>query len=422
MNPEATTSPALQIQRNRAHYTLLNQDCRYYYQVGGRWSAKTTEIIIHILINMINNDGLKVAVFRKTYESIRDSIYADAVQIIEDIGLSEYFQCLKSPFRITCTLNNSIMIFKGAQDPERLKGLAGVHWVFLEELNEFEQMDFETIDQGIRGKGIKQRVFMAHNPVPKIAGDPYWFETLFCPIPLTPGRPYVFDIPELGKVAALKTTYQHNKFTPPHVATRLEGYKITNPPLYKLWALGDYTEIKGAVLKNWDEVPCVPSNIDLIGYGLDFGFSEDPCAMLAVYGNRNEIWLEGQIYSTNLTNRDLIKRIQELKIDPLSRIVADSAEPKSIEDLFRSGLRGIRGVKKRANYKEDMANVLQGYKIHIVAGDGDLKKEISTWSWDEDKNGKLIPKLRDGGDHYMDCLVMLLHDYKGSKRMSVGGR
>jgi phage terminase large subunit len=414
-------SANVDIKRNKIHYQFLGQNCRYYYEMGGRWSAKTTEILIHILCGMYNYDNLKVAVFRKTYESIRDSVYADMCQLIFELGLDNAFVIGKAPFSIRCRHNDSYCIFKGAQEPERLKGLAGIHWVFLEELNEFTQQDFETIDQGIRGKGIPHKIFMAHNPVPRIPGEMYWFERLFTPRPIEAGKIHVFNVKTLGRVAALKTTYQHNAFTPKHVRQRLEGYRYTNPSLYKLWTLGEYTEIKGAVLTNWDEVTSVPAGAPFIGYGLDFGFAQDPVALVAIWGNRDEIWIKGLIYKTNMTNRELAAEMRRLKIDPYARIVADSAEPKSIEDLFREGFRGIRGVKKRANYKEDMANVLQGMKIHIVSGSIDLRREISIWSWSEDKNGKLLPKLRDGDDHYMDATVMLMHDYRGSRKMSVKG-
>ena len=412
--------PHVNIERNEAHYKLLGQDCQYYYQIGGRWSAKTTETVLHFLVSMLNMPGLKIAIFRKVYDSIRDSIYADAVQLIYEFGLDPYFTMLKSPFVIRCH-NGSEIIFKGAQDPERLKGLAGINWAFLEELNEFDEMDFETIDQGMRGKTYPRRMFMAHNPVPRIPGSQYWFESLFVPKPLEPGVPYVFIMPGLGRVGALKTTYLHNKFVPAHVKTRLEGYKTTNPALYKLWTKGDYTEVKGAILKNWDEVNGVPAGAPFVAYGLDFGFANDPAACLKVWATREDIWLKGLVYSTGLTNRELVVKMQYLGVGVNDKIIADSAEPKSIEDLFRSGFRGIRGVKKRANYKADMALVLQGYKIHIVSGDIDLKREIATWSWDEDKTGKLLPKPRDGNDHYMDSMVMVMHDYRGDKKMKAGG-
>ena len=91
-------------------------------------------------------------------------------------------------------------------------------------------------------------------------------------------------------------------------------------------------------------------------------------------------------------------------------IIADSSEPKTIKDLYDMGFAGIRGVKKRPNYKEDMTKVLQGFTIHLLDGDIDLQREFSTLSWKKDKTGKQLPKLQDGNDHYTDSLIM--YSYK----------
>ena len=403
------------VRRNRAHQIMLGQTARYYYQVGGRWSAKTTETLIHFVLAMQCNPGLRIAIFRKTYDSIRDSIYADMLQIIEDMGVAHLFTVLKSPFCIESKTNRSKCIFKGATDPDRMKGLAGVHWAFLEELNEFTEMDFETIDKGLRGKGYKKRLFMAHNPVPRLPGEQYWFERKFAPRTLVAGEPRLFKVPGIGIVSALKTTYQQNAFTPRHVREALEGYKYTNPALYNLWTLGDYAEVKGLILTNWDERVAVPTGADLIGYGLDFGFANDPTACIAVYGNRREIWLKEILYHTGLTAVQIADKLKHYGVERYDRIIADSADPRSIQEIYDAGLRGIKGAKKSPNYKTEMANVLQGKEIHIIEGGLNLKREIQTWSWDEDKFGNLIPRPRDGNDHLMDALVMLTSDYEGNR-------
>jgi len=94
-----------------------------------------------------------------------------------------------------------------------------------------------------------------------------------------------------------------------------------------------------------------------------------------------------------------------------------SARPDIISDLYRLGLLGIKPVKKRANYKEDVATRLQGYTIHLIEGDTDFIREISTYSWARDKNGKQLPKLQDGEDHLIDALIMRLHEFTGDVSM-----
>lgn len=399
---------------NRAHALFLNQDADYYYSIGGRYSAKTYEIIQRNVLDALANPGLKVAAGRKVYASIKDTLYADFLKVCRNLGLdSRVYASTVSPMRLSF-YNGSEVIFKGADDPEKTKGLSGVHRLILDELNEYTLEDFESYEMSIRGDGYKTKIYMAHNPVPTIPGARHWFQELFDPGVLVAGEPVTWTDTSLGRVAALKTTYRQNAYCPEKVKTRLEGYRETNPNLYKLWTLGEYAEMKGVILKGWDVVPEAPDGVQLIGYGLDFGFSSDPAACVKVWGNKDEIWVKCICYSTDLVNRELYEKLAGHGVLATDKVIADSAEPKSIEDLYRLGLRGIRGVKKRANYKAEMANILQGMRIHVVAGSTDLQRELSTWSWDEDKTGKLLPRPKDGNDHAIDALIMLLHDWRGS--------
>lgn len=399
---------------NPAFLSMFTEPARYYYNIGGRWSGKSHDTLSIILYRLLAVPGSRACGMRKVYGSIKDTLYDDMIQIMNADGIG-YSKTL-SPLHITLD-NGSDIIFKGADDPEKLKGLSGVDIVHMEETNEFTEQDFETIDQSIRGKHQENSIYLTHNPVPKIPGSLYWFEKLFS-VPEEPGKHKSYIDDDLGsKVCAMRSTYRDNLKCPDHVKRRLEGYKKTNPSLYKLWALGLYAELKGVILTGWDIVKKVPDSADLIGYGLDFGFSQDPAACVQVWGNKKEIWVKGLVYSTDLTNAELYDKIKQIGT---ARTVADSAEPKSIEQLFRLGLRGIRGAKKRANYKTEIAKVLQGMKIHLISGDTDLQREFSVWSWDEDKTGKLLPKPKDGNDHYIDALIMLIHEYRGNRKMSAG--
>jgi phage terminase large subunit len=113
----------------------------------------------------------------------------------------------------------------------------------------------------------------------------------------------------------------------------------------------------------------------------------------------------------------LFKELRNAGVRESDLITPDSAEPKSNEDLRRDGFRCVRPVKKRSGYKEDLVNRIRGFKIHLVAGDVDLQREFSTYSWSRDKNGKTLPKLQDGDDHYMDAFIMRMHDYYQNKAM-----
>ena len=321
-----------------------------------------------------------------------------------------------SPLYIKLTDNNSDIIFKGADDPEKLKGLSSVDIMVLDEVNEYELQDFETIDQSIRGTHQENSIYLSHNPVPKIPGSQYWFETMFR-VPKKAGKHKRYYDENLGShVCAMKTTYKDNLKCPEHVKKRLEGYKQTNPSLYILWAKGEYTEIEGAVFKNWDIVQSIPEGLDDPGYGLDFGFSNDPAACLRIWYNSTEIWLKGLVYHTDMTNRMLYDKMVCEGVLQYDSIIADSAEPKTIQDLYNMGFKGIKGARKRPYYKTDVVQVLQGFTIHLIDGDIDLQREFSTYSWMKDKTGKQLPKLQDGNDHYIDALIMYANKYLGKNR------
>ncbi len=403
---------------NPAFKAMFLVAARYYYNLGGRWSGKTYETIQIIIFRLMSVPDSRACFMRKVYGSIKDTLFADAIEILKQNGIEH--TSTVSPLRITLS-NGSDIIFKGADDPEKLKGLSSVDIILLDEANEFSQTDFETIDQSIRGKHQENSIYLCHNPVPKVPGSMYWFETIFR-VPKESGNHSRYYDDDLGSfVCTMRTTYLDNLKCPEHVKKRLEGYKKTNPALYKLWAKGEYTEVEGVVFKNWDIVHSMPDGLNDPGYGLDFGFSNDPAACIKVWYNSTDIWLKGLIYHTSLTNKDLYAMMKTKEIKENDQIIADSAEPKSIQDLYNMGLKNIKGVKKRANYKVDVVNVLQGYKIHLLEGDIDLQREFSTYSWERDKTGKQLPKLQDGNDHYIDAFIMYANKNIAKKKRRKSG-
>ncbi len=386
---------------------MFSQSARYYFNIGGRYSGKTHDSIQSILFRLSNAPGARCCGMRKVYGSIKDTLFSDFKDILTASGIP--YTSTVSPLHITIA-NGSDIIFKGSDQPDKLKGLSSVDMVLMDEANEFQEQDFETVDQSIRGKHFENSIFLCMNPVPKVPGSSYWFEKAF-KVPVKPGKHKRYYDEHLGSyVCTMRTTYRDNQKCPEHVKRRLEGYKVTNPDLYKLWALGQFTELQGIVFSNFDVVEKVPEGLDDPGYGLDFGFSNDPAACVRVWKNSTDLWIEGLVYSTQLTNKELYDIMASNGIDPYDNVIADSAEPKSIQDLFNFGLLNISGVKKKPNYKVEMVNILKGYKIHLVDGDTDLQREFSTYSWQVDKTGKQIPKLQDGEDHYIDAFIMYCHD------------
>lgn len=400
------------VKSNATHMAQLGAEARYYYCIGGRWSGKTYEVLSENVDQAISNENLRITAARKVYNSIKNTLFDDFLTVMNDMHLEEnkHYTKTVSPLHIKF-YNGSDIIFIGVDSPEKTKGISRSHRLIMEECNEFTEQDFETLDMSMRGKIYALKTYLMHNPVPIVPGATFWFQKKFDKGTLEPGKPKLYLVAGLGKVCALKSTYLHNAFCPPAIRERLEGYKITNPNLYELWTLGNYAKMEGLVFNNWDVVDKVPDNVDTIGCGLDFGFSNHPSASLRVWATSDEIWVKGLVYKTGLKNKDLFDRMRQEGVELNDFIVADSAEPKSIAELRDFGFSAIQGVKKKARYKEDMVNVLKGYKIHVVTGDTDLQREFSTYSWAKNSKGEYVnpPKLQDGDDHYMDAFIMITY-------------
>jgi phage terminase large subunit len=391
----------------------LREDCRYFEIYGGRRSGKSHDVAQAICLTALSEPRHFIPVIRKVGSTIKDSIFAEYLDFF--IRNQIPVQVNKTDKEITLPNGSRIRGF-GLDDSEKLKSLKGATIIHIEEANEITESDFDSLDAGLSPNEYPGRIFLTHNPVPQIPGSLHWIQARFLQNDHKLSKAKVFDTPT-GRALVLRTWYKDNAFCPEATKKVLEGYRLTNPEKYKLWALGEFTKLEGVVFSRWDIVKEVPPEVlpESIGVGLDFGFGGDPAAALRVWTREStrEIWIKQLVYKTELFNDMLYRELIDNGVGPYEEVTADSARPDIIGDLYRMGLNGILGVKKYAGYKEDIAMRLQGYQIHILEDSTDAIKECSTYSWARDKNGKQLPKLQDGDDHLIDCLIMKIAMHTG---------
>lgn len=395
----------------------LRDDVRYFEIYGGRRSGKSHDVVQAISITALSESGHFVPIIRKVGATIKDSVYAEYLDFFTRNNIPVSVN--KTDKEITLPNGSRIRGF-GLDDAEKLKSLKGATIIHVEEANEITEDDFDSIDAGLSPSNHPGRIFLTHNPVPQIPGSMHWIQSRFLCEPHELSKAKVIDTPT-GRALVLRTWYKDNAFCPESTKKVLEGYKVSNPEKYKLWALGEFTRLEGVVFTNWDIVDDVPPEVlpESIGPGLDFGFGGDPAAALRVWirEGTKEIWIRQLVYKTDLFNDMLYNELVEQGVGPYEEVTADSSRPDIIGDLYRMGLNGIKGVKKYSGYKEDIAGRLKGYQIHVTKDSTDAIKEISTYSWARDKNGKQLPKLQDGDDHLMDCLIMKMAMHTGEYSM-----
>jgi phage terminase large subunit len=168
---------------------------------------------------------------------------------------------------------------------------------------------------------------------------------------------------------------------------------------WQVYGLGEIGSLQGVVFNNWSDIDFVPNEAKLLGYGMDFGYTNDPTTLTAIYSYNNEIILDELIYRTGLTNSDIANLAKPLiKNEP---IYADSSEPKSITELQRAGLRMV-GATKGADSIMHGLQLMQGQYFRITKRSTNLINEFRNYTWATDKNGMTINKPIDAHNHAID--------------------
>jgi len=358
--------------------------------------------------------GRKIAIGRKVATSIRETVWERILDAIMEAFPLSMCKINKQERRIVLP-NGSEFIFFGADNPEKMKSIEKVTDYWLEEATEFNELDFDTLDAGMSTPCEPPPAFyLTFNPVPQIAGYQHWLQKRFIDVEHEMSVPRVTETPT-GQACVLRTWYKDNAHCPKRTVIQLEGYKEVNPALYLMWARGEFTELEGSILRaipekdeksaGWNVVKTVPEGVRFLGYSIDFGYANDPAAVVAVWKHNRDVWVKQMVYMTGLTNQDLSEAMTAVGMSKNTYITADSAEPKSIEELCREGWM-VKACKKWGkSFKPSAALFMQGLRIHVIEGSLELMKECATWSWRQDKEGHVLPLVADGNDHGIDAVV-----------------
>lgn len=180
---------------------------------------------------------------------------------------------------------------------------------------------------------------------------------------------------------------------------------------WKVYGLGQLGILQGVVFDNYELVKGIPKGARLLGYGMDFGYTNDPTAVVALYKINDTILFDEVLYQKGLTNRDIFNK---LNLDRTSQIIADSAEPKSIEELRRLGLRVYPCTKGRDSINFGI-ELIQNYKFKVTESSTNIITELRRYMWDTDRTGKTLNKPIDDYNHAIDAMRYICTDKLKSK-------
>ncbi len=205
-----------------------------------------------------------------------------------------------------------------------------------------------------------------------------------------------------------RTTFMDNPFLEQSIIDEIKRLKGIDKNYWRVYGLGLQGSSEDNVFNNFKMIDEIPENAKLISYGLDFGYSIDPTAVVGVYKHDDNLYLKEVMYEKGLTNQDVAERLKP--IIQRNELICDSAEPKSIEELYRMGINSKPATKGRDSIQNGI-DILKRHKICIENSSLNLIKEFKNYKWQVDKNGKKLNIPVDKFNHLIDSVryVALIH-------------
>lgn len=381
----------------RGYKDFWNFKGRYRVCKGSRASKKSKTTAIWIIYNMMKHDGSNTLVVRKTYRTLKDSCFTDLKWASERLKVSHLWEFKLSPLEATYTPTGQKILFRGLDDPLKITSITVEYgylcWGWIEEAYEImDENDFNILDESIRGElppNLWKQWTITFNPW----NERHWLKKRF------------FDVKH-PSILAKTTNYLCNEWLDKADLQLFERMKTNNPRRYKVAGEGNWGVSEGLVYENWKEKSFTLDDVSncKTRCGLDFGYTQDPSAFVVMfYDSENaKLYIWDEMYAQRLSNKKIYERIRQMGYSK-ERITADSAEPKSIDELRGYGLR-IKGSQKGKDSIMNGIQFIQDLEIIVHPRCVNFMTEISSYVFEKDKFGKQLNRPIDDFNHLMDAM------------------
>lgn len=397
------------------NYDLFWNDKHFYRVVkGSRGSKKSKTIAINMIYRIMKYPESNLLVIRRVFNTLRNSCRADLIWAINRLKVNHLWRVPKGEHTLTYLPTGQQILFAGLDDPLKLTSITVaqgyLNFVWIEEAFQIEKQEmFETLEESIRGilpPHLFHQITLSFNPW----SEDHWLRKRFYND--TYEREYIDDL-----IYAITTDYTMNEFLDEVTLKRFEEMKIKRPNRFRVAGLGEWGIAEGLVYNNWevlefDPVKLLRSDFSLeAAFGLDFGFTNDPSAFIAVIVDlRNKrLFIFDEFYKKRLLNNEIA---EEIKIRGYSKdeITADCAEAKSIEEIRSYGISRIKQSSKGKGSVNQGIQYIQQFDIYVHPKCTNTIMEFKNYVWEE-KNGITLNKAADNYNHLMDALRYALEKY-----------
>lgn len=362
---------------------------RFNVFYGGAGSGKSHFVMQKVLLKCLSYKR-KMLVVRKVGNTLKDSVWAMCLKLLYQ--MPQVIKSInKSDFTIEL-INGSIILFKGLDDPEKIKSIEGITDIVIEEASELTEDDFDQLNLRLRASSGMLQIHLMFNPVSKAN----WVYRRF------------FENGTPEDTIVVHTTYKDNPYLPKEYIDSLLRLERTNPAYYKIYVLGDFATLDKLVFPVKTIRLVDPEETKGLAFwiGMDFGYTNDPTAITWGFADvvNRRLFITGEYDKTGMTNDIIANTITSLGFAK-ERIIADAAEPKSIAELRRLGISRIVGAVKGPDSVKNGIDRLQRYDIIIDERCPHTIEEFENYTWLKDKKtGEYVNQPVDSFNHHIDSI------------------
>lgn len=392
----------------KGYGTFWNYKGRYRVCKGSRASKKSKTTALNFITRMMEYPQANLLVIRKTGRTLKDSCYTELKWAVHRLGVDAWWDFKLNPLEATYKPTGQKIYFRGLDDPLKVTSITVdvgcLCWMWIEEAYEImSEDDFNVLDESIRGEvpeGLFKQITLTFNPW----NEHHWMKKRF------------FDAPASPDILAMTTNYMCNEWLDDADIRMFEDMKLRNPRRYAVAGLGGWGIVDGLVYENWkeeafdlDEIRKSPGMVSV--FGMDFGYTNDPstlfCGLLDKANKR--LFVFDEMYQKGMSNKAIADEVKRMGFGK-ERITADSAEPKSIDELKSYGLR-VKAAQKGKDSVKNGIQWVQDLEIIIHPQCVNFRTEISNYTWDQDKFGNKLNVPIDDFNHLMDAMRYALEQY-----------
>jgi len=369
---------------------LFDSDWREAAIYGGRFSLKSHTVARFLLIRA-RESKKRVACFREFQNSIAESSHQLLSDLIHEFELNDF---LITDNSIVNRINGSDFLFKGLHlNEQSIKSIEGIDIAWIEEAQTISQKSIEVLTPTVRKPG--SQLIYTYNRL--LEDDPVHQRLVI------EGRPNTLVINTNYDVAI------KYGMMPEVVRLEMEDDRERRPTLYKHKWLGEPFGLEMKIYKDWDIIDEIPHEARLERYGLDFGYSIDPAAIVAVYKYNGGIILDEVAYQKGMSNRYIADILSAL---PRALVIADGSEPKSIDEIKLYGISIVSSQKGPGSVYQGIQYV-QGQRISVTKRSINIIKSYKNYMFMTDKNGKVINEPDDSNHEWSNCMDAIRYGLEG---------